>query len=170
MEKYVVGEKFGKDIGGEGCVFEINDNLCSMSICLENPRDEEIRAVENGVMRIALSYVKGIIFLCVSFDECLYYEAPFNMALYHKFQLEYPGINGYMMPIFLIDKDTNILKAMRAVGFTNDFSKKLYQYSKEQWKNPVKEYDWKLECILETHPMGEIIKSAVAVNTFGGAE
>ena len=31
VEKYAVGEKFGREID-EGCLFEINDNLCSMTI------------------------------------------------------------------------------------------------------------------------------------------
>lgn len=167
VEKYSVGDKFGRELE-EGCRFEINDNLCSMTICLDKPRAEEIKAVERGVMRTVLSYVDGVIFLCVLFDDCLYYEAPFNMALYKQFQLKPPGNECYMMPVFLVDKETNILCAMRAVGFSNDFSSKLYQYSKMQWDNPIKEYDHKLQCITEQYAMGKIMKHAVAVNVFGG--
>lgn len=168
-EKYVVGEKFGREIG-EGCLFEIHDSLCSMTICLSNPSEAEIRAVERGKMRVVLSYVNEVIFLCVMFDDCLYYEAPFNMSLYSKFQLEPPGDMCYTMPVFLVDKETNILCAMRAVGFSNDFSGKLYQYSKKQWDNPIREYDHKLKCITEQYAMGKIMKHAVAVNVFGGAK
>lgn len=168
-EKYIVGEKFGREIG-EGCLFEIHDSLCSMTICLSNPTETEIRAVERGKMRVVLSYVNEVIFLCVMFDDCLYYEAPFNMSLYSKFQLEPPGDMCYTMPVFLVDKETNILCAMRAVGFSNDFSGKLYQYSKKQWDNPIREYDHKLKCITEQYAMGKIMKHAVAVNVFGGAK
>jgi len=167
VEKYVVGEKFGRELE-EGCRFEINDNLCSMTICLSNPTEAEIRAVERGKMNVVLSYVNEIIFLCIMFDDCLYYEAPFNMALYSQFQLREPGDECYMMPVFLVEKETNILRAMRAVGFSNDFSDKLYKYSKVQWDNPIREYDHKLECINEQYPMGKIMKHAVAVNVFGG--
>lgn len=170
IEKYVVGEKFGRDIGGEGCIFETHDNLCEMIISLRNPRKKEIRAVERGTAKFVLSVVKGVIFLCVSFDESLYYEVPFNMALYKEFQLKEPGNNGYLMPIFLVDYDTNEIVAMRAIGFTNEFSKKLFQYSKEQWNNPIKEYNHKLDCLLDEYPMGEIAKSAVAINRFGGVK
>ena len=169
VEKYSVGEKFGREID-EGCLFEINDNLCSMTICLSNPTEAEIRAVEQGRMRVVLSYVNEVIFLCVMFDDCLYYEAPFNMALYSQFQLQQPGGECYMMPVFLVDKETNILCAMRAVGFSNDFSRKLYQYSKKQWDNPIREYNHKLECITEQYAVGKIMKHAVAINIFGGVK
>ena len=169
VEKYAVGEKFGREID-EGCLFEINDNLCSMTICLDKPRDEEIKAVERGVMRTVLSYVDGVIFLCVLFDDCLYYEAPFNMALYKQFQLKPPGNECYMMPIFLVDKDSNILCAMRAVGFSNDFSNKLYMYSKIQWDNPIRDYNKRVDSIMQRYLPKGIMRAAVAVNVFGGSE
>ena len=74
------------------------------------------------------------------------------------------------MPVFLVDKETNILCAMSAVGFSNDFSRKLYQYSKKQWDNPIREYNHKLECITEQYAVGKIMKHAVAINIFGGVK
>lgn len=169
VEKYVVGEKFGRKID-EGCLFEIYDNLCSMTLCLDKPQIQEVNAVERGVMRTVLSYVDGIIFLCVLFDDCLYYEAPFNMALYKQFQLKSPGKNGYIMPIFLVDKESNILCAMRAIGFNNEFSKTLYMYSKIQWDNPIRDYNRRLDFVRSRYQPKEIIRAAVAVNVFGGTK
>lgn len=92
------------------------------------------------------------------------------MALYKQFQLKSPGKNGYMMPIFLVDKESNILCAMRAIGFNNEFSKKLYMYSKIQWDNPIRDYNRRLDFVRNRYQPKEVIRAAVAVNVFGGAK
>ncbi len=41
------------------------------------------------------------------------------------------------MPIILVENRTNIIKAIRVIGFDAMFSKKLYELSKNQWENEM---------------------------------
>ncbi len=53
-----------------------------------------------------------IIFLNIIADGILYFDVPFNMGLYDKFQLENPKNFGYTTIIFLVDNATNRIAAM----------------------------------------------------------
>ena len=129
---FPVGDKFDKKIPHDGAIFEIHNNLCQCVIGLSNISKKEIAAVDRGKITFDLCYVDGIIFLCANFSGIMFFEMPFNMKLYDEFQLSDPGTNGYLMPVFLVDNETNTIMAMRGLGFKNEFSKKLYGFSKEQ--------------------------------------
>lgn len=91
------------------------------------------------------------------------------MALYKEFRLKDPGKQGYLMPMVLVDFETNIIKAMRVIGFKNEFSKKLYELSKHQWVKGVKDYDSKVIRLTETYSPKQLFENNVAYNVFGGA-
>lgn len=165
---YAVGEKFDKTMADDGAILEISDNLCQCIIGLHDISEQELRAVEKGKIVATLTHKEGIIFLCLNIGGILTFDIPFNMGLYDKFELEYPGDFGYTMIIFLVDNATNIIKAMHAVGFKNLFSKKLYELSKQQWEHKIENYDEKLNRINLSVPRVELLKNQVACNIFGG--
>ncbi len=167
---YAVGEKFDRTMDSDGAFLEIEDSLCQCVIGLHDITDEELRAVERGKVVATLSNIEDIIFLSLNFDDVLTFDIPFNMGLYDKFQLKYPGDYGYTMMIFLIDNATNTIKAMRAVGFKNKFSRKLYELSMNQWEHRIEDYDKKLEKILDYTSVSraELVKNQIACNIFGG--
>lgn len=168
MKVYHVGNKFDRKLGADGAVFEIDDNLCQCIIGLHDISQKEVHAVEEGKMTVALTYFDGIILLCVKIDDVLTFDIPFNMGLYNEFRLEDPGRFGYIMLVILVDNATNRIMAMRAVGFKNKFSRKLYELSKIQWEQRIEDYDAKLNKINFFVPADELLKHQVACNIFGG--
>ena len=168
MIQYSVGGKFDKKMPQDGAIFEIQNNLCQCVIGLRNISKKEIAAVDRGKITFDLCYVNGIIFLCANFSEIMFFEMPFNMKLYDKFQLTDPGTNGYLMPVFLVDNETNTIMAMRGLGFKNEFSRKLYELSNEQWTKGVEDYNTKLEKTYLTHPRSKLLDNRIAQNVFGG--
>lgn len=168
MIQYSVGGKFDRKMLQDGAIFEIHNNLCQCVIGLHNISEKEIAAVDRGKITFDLCYVDGIIFMCANFSEIMFFEMPFNMKLYDKFQLTDPGANGYLMPVFLVDNATNTIMAIRGLGFKNELSRKLYELSKEQWIKGVEDYNTKLAEIYLTYPRSKLLDNSTAHNVFGG--
>ncbi len=165
---YSVGEEFDRKMESDGAIFEIDDNICQCIIGLTNISPAEIEAVDKGRIEISLSYIDGVIYICASIDDILLFDMPFNMGLYEKFQLEEPENNGYLMPIFLVDNSTNIIKAIRVVGFNKEFSRKLYDFSKEQFENKITDYKARCTKIEKEYPTEKILQERLVFNVFDG--
>lgn len=65
-----------------------------------------------------------------------------------------------------VDNDTNIIKAMRAIGFDAKFSSKLYKFAKK-WEDKTPNYDERLASIYERYSSQDILRCAVAKNVVG---
>ena len=109
---YQVGKPYDRIMHSDGAVLEIHDNLCMCSIGLTDVSVAEALAVERGKLKLSLTYVNGIIFVCVNVADKLLFDMPFNVCLYDKFPLDEPGSGCYMMPIVLVENRTNIIKAI----------------------------------------------------------
>ena len=142
---YQVGKPYDKVMEQDGAVLEIHDNVCICSIGLTNVSAEEALAVERGELKLSLSYINGVIFLCVNVSDKLLFDMPFNVRQYDEFPLDEPGSGCFIMPIILEENRTNIIKAMRVIGLYNDFSKLLYELVKDQWEMRLPDYDARLE-------------------------
>ncbi len=166
VTRYSVGEKYDKVLYRDGAVFETIQGMCFCSVGLTNISAREIQAVERGCIMVYLCEVDGIIFVCINIEGILFFDMPFNMCLYKEFALEKPKDSGYLMPIVLVENRTNIIKAMRVIGFDTMFSKKLYELSKKQWENTMTDYDRRLEKVLLKYPPYELLDKSVAWNRF----
>ena len=166
---YSVGEKFDGVLVGEGGTFETRDNMCECTITLSNITDEEIKAVDKGPIYVSLSYIEDVIFVNINLNNVMSFNMPFNMALYKEFRLKNPGKQGYFMPVFLVDVDSSIIKAMRVLGFKNEFSQKLYELSKQQWEKGAKGYDEKVTRLIGTYTPKQLFENNVVYNVFGGS-
>ena len=63
---YQVGKPYDKIMRRDGAVLEICENLCMCSIGLTDVSMAEALAVERGKLKLSLTYVNGIIFLCAN--------------------------------------------------------------------------------------------------------
>ncbi len=140
-----VGGKLEKKMPVEGAVFEIEDSMCMCYISLENPTPQEIDAVQKRAVDVRLTSVDGVLFVCLNIGGVLSFDMPFNMCLYDSFRLEEPAGHGYVMPIVFADQNTNVIKALRGIGFDEPFSRKLYELCRKQWYEGVADYDARLQ-------------------------
>lgn len=140
-----VGGKLEKKMPVEGAVFEIEDSMCMCYISMENPTWQEIDAVQKQAVDVRLTSVDGVLFVCLNIGGVLFFDMPFNMCLYDGFRLKEPARHGFIMLIVLTDQNTNEIKALRAIGFDEPFSRKLYELCRKQWDEGVADYDVRLQ-------------------------
>ena len=88
---------------------------------------------------------------------------PFNAGLYDKFNFDKPD-GGYVCPIIAIENSSNIIEAIRCIGFDKTFSEKLYEFAIEQRKNKIKNYDERLKSVYSRYTPQDIIKFAIHKN------
>lgn len=168
--RYSVGEKLENNLKEEGASFETYDNMCQCTIRMNNITDAEREAVESGRIICSLVSVNDVTYICMYLGNVLYYEMPFNMGLYKEFRLDkLEEGNGYLFFILLADHDSGIIKAMRAVGLSDNFSRILYNLSVNQWNNKIDDYDKRVAEIFEKYPTTTMLKNSLVYDVFGGA-
>lgn len=86
--RYSVGDRFDKNLGGDGAIFEIHDDMFNIVIGMSDFTDEEIRILEAGKLDVYLSVVEGIVFITAKFAEMFIFDMPFNAGLYKEFDTE----------------------------------------------------------------------------------
>ena len=160
---YSVGEKYDKVMPGDGAIFEMFDEMSFINIGISNILESEKALLEKGKLDVYLSVIEGIVFIVASFDGKLVFDMPFNAGLYESFNFQKPE-SGYVCPIIIIDNSTNIIEAMRCIGFDIKFSQKLYDFAISQRENRIPNYDERLKDVYSRYSSEELIKFAIHKN------
>lgn len=164
LSSYHVGQVFDKKLDGDGAIFEMSEDMGHIYIGFTDITEEDISVINNGKLDIGLSVIEGVIFITASFDDRLVMDMPFYAGLYPVFHIKDPAPYGYTVPIVAMDNRTNVIKALRVVGFDPAFSAKLYSLAREQWENKLTDYDERLSSILIRYSTEEIVKAAIMKN------
>lgn len=157
-----VGSRLERAMPEEGAVFEIEDSMCMCYISLKNPTRQEIDAVQKRAVDVRLTSVDGILFVCLNIGGVLSFDMPFNMCLYDSFRLKEPAGHGYVMPIVFADQRTNVIKALRVIGFDESFSRKLYELCRKQWNEGVADYDVRLQAVNAKYTTRQLMEKSCA--------
>lgn len=168
LNKYCVGEKIEIPFEGEGAKIEADNNMLFCFIGMKNISEAEMKAVEYGKITLSLSSIDGVIFACLSVDNCLMFDMPFYMRLYKEFRLQDSEKSGYFVPIVLFDIDTKIIYAIRLIGLNNEMSKKFYELSKEQWRFGISNYNTTVEEVCKRFTTEEIFNQSIISQRFEG--
>ena len=126
LSQYGVGEKLNMKLSGEGVTMQFDYNIMECIITLKNVTQAEREAVSKGIIKAYLSYIEDFAFICLGIGDRLIYEIPLESHLLSDDEMAYMKNNNFMMPIVLVDFDTNIVQAIRVIGFNKDISKKIY--------------------------------------------
>ncbi len=161
---YCVGDKYDKVMKGDGAIFEMNEDKCFINIGFTDISEAEIQAISQGKLNIFLSVIEGVVFVSASFDNKLIMDMPFNAGLYPDFNIKNPAPFGYIVPIIAVDNRTNIIKAIRVVGFDAEFSAKLYAFAEKQWSDKITNHDERVESVYKRYSPTDIIKHAILKN------
>lgn len=124
-----VGESHPKNyLGSQGAHFNMPPNL---TLVMPNPTPQEITDVKYSPVQMGLTVIDGIIFIPYRLGNKLNGEAPFQVRLYDPFGLkidtsiEIPKSMGLILQIDLVDSNTNIVKVIRMIGPSTEFSRAL---------------------------------------------
>ena len=162
--RYAVGDRFDKNLGGDGAIFEIHDGMFNIVIGMSDFTDEEISALESGALDVYLTVIEGIVFVTAKFGDSFIFDMPFNAGLYKDFDTDISEKTGLVGVIFVIDNNDNIIKAMRGYGFDPVFTEYLYKFAKQQRKMGIDNYDEHLKKVYERYTAADIINFAIGKN------
>lgn len=164
---YKVGEKYNKVMGKDGAIFEMHDGMAFINIGLTNMLESEKSLLEKGKLDIYLSVIEEIIFIVAYFDDKMVFDMPFNAGLYDEFNFQKPDV-GIICPVIVIENSTNIIEAIRCIGFDAEFSKTLYEFSMKQRKDKIQNYDERLKNVYDRYSPKDIITFAICKNVMKG--
>lgn len=126
-QKFEVGQLFqGKTNFPEGVKFDFDQSGALLFLFFNKPSAKEIESVKSGKLEIGLYQKDEIIFILLKFQGMEWMDAPYSIHLSSPFEFaELQEGLGFGTTIFLVDATTGILKVMRYIGLSTEFSRKL---------------------------------------------
>lgn len=128
---FQIGKPFEEGVTNypEGIKFDFSKLGATTVITVDGPTRKEIRDINSGQLKMAISLIDNMIFVNMKFGGSLWMEAPFHIALS---QLSLGGLGGsplpilakdmgYLMIVFLVDTKSGIVKVMRQISLSHDF-------------------------------------------------
>jgi hypothetical protein len=129
----------------EGIQFDFSEIGCTILMTLDNPSYDETRDVRHGDLTLALVEIDEVIFIVVKFGDFLQVEAPFNINISQlrtlngdnkKLSAELTNDKGYSLVIFLVNASNGMIRVIRQVKLSNQFSKEFKAAVERQNKLP----------------------------------
>ena len=125
----------------EGCEYNFSANGHELKLFFNNPSKGEIHEVRKGLPRFKLLfYRKSVVFLCFKLGALPWSDAPYSWwrvpEEVRSQPQPIPEGEGALLTIVLIDSETGIVKAIRAIGLPTDLSRELHRAIAHQTENP----------------------------------
>jgi hypothetical protein len=136
-----VGERFDPDMETfpEGCHFNYDLSGCWLHYLYQNPTQTEIDSIQKGEARFGL-YTKGpTIFLLHRFGKMNWHDAAYSWWLvtpeFRKVPEECTDLHA-LLKVVLVDTVTGVVKALRALTFSSQFTSCLHAAIRKQTEMP----------------------------------
>lgn len=161
--KLAVGEILPDVIGtGDNVRFGMGDSGAELLVCFGSPTEKEVQEIKEGPAQFGMFTRSNIIFILAKFGSMAWMDAPFHVGLAKnltRLQDVEQG-TGYGCTIIFVDSNTGIIKALRYVGLSTEFSKRLKYNIEEQMTDKFDEttYDAKLAGIMRTHTTKDMVR------------
>ena len=162
MYKYEVGQVIERFKGRqEGVLFDMADDGATLVILFNKPTQQEIQEIKQGKLQFGMFVKEGIIFILSKFGSMSWMDAPYHVALSKNLTAlqDIDEGKGYGCHIVLADTATGEIKAMRLVGLSTQYSKKLKANIESQKEQNFNELDYarKLNKIFNTYSTKEMV-------------
>jgi hypothetical protein len=148
-----------------------------LHLFMRQPTQTEVQAVKTGPAEFALVTEGILIVLLYHFAPIPWSDAPYSWHMTPADQralpADVPDGSGALLTIILTDAATGIVKAIRAVGLSTDFTNKLHAAIRAQAARPFDQtaYDDQLNRVYARYPKTELLLSkAIARYTAGTPE
>ncbi|MDI7165914.1 hypothetical protein [Leptospira santarosai] len=172
MHVYEVGKLYspGRTSWPEGNSYQCRSGSHELLLFLKKLGQSEIKSIKNGVASFGFLYEENIIFFLHKFyPDFPWSDCPYSIHLFASEQdraLPEVAQDGFAPPlqIFLIDAETGILKALRMLGFKEDFANQLRAVIADQALRPFdkREYEEKVQALYEKYPTTDsMLKNAI---------
>lgn len=134
MKNFIVGQRYQQFQMVDGAQMIIDDGGITVFITMSGITKKEEETTRNGNFTYYLTVYNNILFLSLDFGS-LSFDMGLNrarvMTPLQNIDVE-DDVSGYAMTIIVADGATGEIKAIRLIGLSNKFSKRLYKTLKEQ--------------------------------------
>ena len=152
MYLYEVGKLYsGRKRWPELAQYNYRGGEHELILFLGGPNKKEVEDVKNGDAEFALFVERDLIILLYKFGQSIdWSDAPFSIHLVPLAERVLPELindnTRVLLHVLLVDASTGIIKAMRAISLSNEFSAALHQAILDQAKKTFtkNEYDREL--------------------------
>lgn len=132
MKDFIVGQRYSQFQMVDGAQMIVDDGGITVFITMSGITKKEEETTRNGNFTYYLTVYNNILFLSLDFGS-LSFDMGFNRdRMMTPLQIINDDVNGYAMTIIVADGATGEIKAIRLIGLSNKFSKRLYKTLKEQ--------------------------------------
>lgn len=113
---------------GDKMVFDIDDSGCIMIVAFNNPNEKEIAQFSpEKAFEIRFVTLQDVIMIMIKVGELNWMDVPYTPHRSRNLtKLEYPSEGfGLLLTLILVDSKTGQIRALRALGLSTDFTRKL---------------------------------------------
>jgi len=131
----------------EGVIFEYTESGPMLILAFNNPTPKEIECAKTGQIEMGYYEYKSVIFICVKIQGCGdWMDAPFSIRLYENKIFDWSDPvddgKGLGIQIIMLDALTGIVKSIRLIGATTEFSRGLRKAIMRQYEQEFNEAEY----------------------------
>jgi hypothetical protein len=178
VHQYQVGQLYHPDrrIWPERATYQYRGGGHELLLFLESPTAGEITDVRYGDAEFALAVVPPTLIFCYRFGRMPWSDSPYTVHLVpeaERGEIDEPVLEEEraLLAVILVDATTGIIRALRAVSLSVDFTDALRQAIREQagapWEGEAG-YDRAIERIYRQYPSTERFVAAATARCRGG--
>lgn len=131
LQKIEVGQQLCQPCKDE-TVFNLDSSGAIFIAKFSSPTSAERNAFKNGVAQFKLVAVDGVMFFLARFGSANWMDAPYCRA-YSDFVLCRPPAGlGLPLTVVLVDATTGIVKSLRTIGLSTEFSSAILDMAAQQ--------------------------------------
>jgi hypothetical protein len=179
MHKIQVGQPLvaGKTHWPECVEFNLYDNSLELRLFFGRPSKAEIRGVQDGACSFGFLTSGDVLFFLYRFAGVSWSDVPYSWHLVPPERRVFPampdtGETRGLLQVILIDAETGIVQALRAVTLGRDFTRLFLRAIRAQasmsWCGQA-EYDRQLAAVYQRYPTTDKLLAAARAQTNGGA-
>ena len=171
---YTVGEPYNPQVPRwpELAEYIFGNGQHELVLFLENPDQDEIDSVNSGPSHLAMVFMESVIFLLYSFDPDIPWgESAYSIHLVPEADRQLPpesiAETESTLNVVLVDAASGIIKAMRTVTLSPDFTGTLHQTVREQVERPFNEISYRVavQHIYDKFTTAQLRERAIATCT-----
>jgi hypothetical protein len=178
MHQYQVDQLYHPDRRSwpEGAVYQYRGGGHELLLFLESPTAAEIEDVRRGPVEFALLVVPPTIVFCYRFAGIPWSDSPYTIHLVpveERLGVDDPVLeeSRALLTVILVDAGDGVIRALRVISFSADFTDALRQAIREQAGAPWLRkavYDQAIERIYRQYPSSERFVAAATARCRGG--
>jgi hypothetical protein len=168
MFSLIIGQPYDSSIieWPEGCHFNYDDSGHWLHYMFNNPSKDEIESIQSGSAEFGLFIQEPVIFLLHRFGEMLWQDASYSWWRVAKDHRHVPDLSPAfhaLLKVVLIDSSNGIVKAMRALTFSAEFTHRLHKEIIGQIESPwdAEQHDRIINSIYQTYTSAEMADHSV---------